>query len=371
MNLTSRTRFSDLLSAEDGSSADTQKTAETTKWSQKQLSDCRDCGDQSSPAEEWAYLAQGRVVTLTEQPRLNSQQPPYCFCDHSGLLVDFSNLEALDLAALRVEMDAIAHSLGEAYRRMVLGTANKLLWHWADCIGAIGRGEQGGLVVDKAIARKMATAKTLLKCALTDLRDYLAEWWELNVPRTTLTRWVKEALDGLGVVQWFGAVADGKKPRHWAINVPALLLLAEACERRILNDAKMAGASHGEEMAALPEHQGYSLKLLFDAVFPGFGWNREGGPEETPPLTYAETDQYQAMRPAPALRRSQAAIAQAEPAEPDERRSVLLRLRDAVKVTGWTEAIAQECDRLAGRWGPSWGIEAVYERIVTRWDCWA
>jgi hypothetical protein len=129
-----------------------------------------------------------------------------------------------------------------------------------------------------------------MKCAFTNIRDYLFEWWNLNVSRSTLTRWFNDAMEGLGIVQWWGKVADGKKPRHWAINVPALLLLAEACERRIIADAKMKGASHGEEMDALPKHQGFTLKLLYDAIFPGFGWHRDGDPEDPEPTTYAETD---------------------------------------------------------------------------------
>jgi hypothetical protein len=218
------------------------------------------------------------------------------------------------------------------------------------------------LVVDKAIARKMATAKTLLKCAMTDLRDYLDKWWDLNVSRTTLTRWVKGALDGLGIVNWFGSVAEGKKPRHWAINVPALLLLAEACERRILADAKMAGDSDGDEMEVLPEHRGSGLAMLFDAVFPGFGWNREGGKDETAPQTYAETDAYQAAKP----ERVAPVVAEASPyaTEADEQRSALSQLRLAVKANGWVDGVIEVCEMLAARWGPAWGLEALYERVT-------
>ena len=353
MNLTSKTTFSEL------------QMAETTKWSQKQSSSLSfdECED-SSHAVEWAYLAQGRATVLSEAPILNTHgNTPNCFCDHYGLSADFSNLESLNLESLRLEMDAIAHELGDSYRRLVLGTANKLLWHWADCVGAIGRGEHGVLEVNKAIARKMATANTLLKCALTDLRDYLAEWWDLNVARTTLTRWVKEALDGLGIVQWFGNVANGKKPRHWAINVPALLLLAEACERRIIGDAKMAGASAGDEMAVLPEHQGYSLKLLFDAVFPGFGWNREGGPEEPEPQTYAETDEYQAMKPHPVPRVKDGAFAAGLP----ELAQKGLDGIEHLARLGLPELAIDEALLLAGRW-PGWAREIGHKAaaVITR-----
>jgi len=363
MNLTSKTTFSDLLHPSPIDCATTTETPETTQWSQKQLP--YSAGDPSFAFQDWQYLAGGQVTGSPPIEIQNGHSPesPDCFCDHLGLSVDFSDLEALDLAALRLEMDAIAHNLGEAYRRLVLGFSNKVLWHWGDCVGAIARAENGLLVVDKAIARKMATAKTLLKCAMTDLRDYLDKWWDLNVSRTTLTRWVKGALDGLGIVNWFGTVAEGKKPRHWAINVPALLLLAEACERRIIGDAKMAGASHGEEMEVLPEHQGYSLKLLFDAIFPGFGWNREGEPEEPEPKTYAETDAYQAIKPQPVPRvKGEDAIAYVT--EADEQRSALTQLRMAVKSSGWVDGVIQVCEILAARWGPSWGLEALYERVT-------
>lgn len=324
--------------------------AETTIWSQKHLASGDVSASQRSTVQEWAYLAQGRAGRTLVSEAVHTRQTSECFYDHSAIPADFSNLEKIDLGYWRHQMDAIAHEFGEEFRKVFLGLANNLGYHWGNCTKALTRGDHGRLVVDKAIARSVIHTPTLMKCALTSIRDYLDDHWGLNITRTTLTRWLKDKLDGLGIVHWWSVVAEGKKPRHWHINMPAMLLLAEACERRILADARMAGASHGEEMAVLPEHRGYSLALLFDAVFPGFGWNREGAPDEAAPQTYAETDEHQAAKPQPEPRVEFTPLALPELAQQG------LGGIEQLARLGLPDLAIDEALALAGRW-PGWASD--------------
>lgn len=342
----------------------TTKTAESTTWSQKHLHSVNESANQLSTVQEWAYLAQGRAGRTQVSEDIFTQTHSECFCDHSAIPVDFSNLEHIDLDHWRFQMDAIAHEFGEEFRKVFLALANNLAYHWGNCTKALFRSEHGRLMVDKAIARTAIHTPALMKCALTSIRDYMDEHWGLNITRTTLTRWLKDKLDGLGIVHWWSVVAGGKKPRHWHINMPAMLLLAEACERRILADARMEGASHGEEMAVLPEHRGYSLKLLFDAVFPGFGWNREGDQDEAAPTTYAETDEHHNHS-----RRVELVDSEASPevAEHKEQLSALEQVVETVRRFGWVDRVVEQCDRMAARWGPKWGVEAMYELTKPQW----
>jgi hypothetical protein len=343
------------------------QTPETTQWAQKHFDPEYECLDPVSsvgelPMVEVPYLARGGSVPILTQWAKPEFTLFYekCFCAHSNGLSDLEHLDGIDLAPYRVEMDVIVDGWGDACRKAMLGFFNHIGYWWGNNTGALQRNEQGRLWVDKAIARSMATASTLIQCAMTGVRDYLDEHWGIGLTRQTLTRWLDGCLSGLGIVEWAGVAGQGKKPRHWSVNLPALLLAAEACERRILADARMAGASDGEEMESLPEHQGYTLKLLFDAVFPGFGWNREGEPEEPEPRTYAETDAYQAAKPEPVARVEVSAYASTE----DEQRSALSELRLAVKSCGWIDGVIEVCEMLAARWGPAWGLEAVYERVA-------
>jgi hypothetical protein len=281
-----------------GSTAEQPNTVETTEWSQKlSLLGSESTGDESpvrDTAQGWQYLAQGRAVEITLDTQTLTHINNSCFCDHFDVSADFSDLEQVDLARWRVEMDAIADSFGEAQRRAMLGIINKLTFHIGQCTGALVKDKRRWRV-DVAVARRVANAQTLMQCALTDIRDYLEEHWEINVTRQTLTRWVNDCFAGLGIAEWFGVVGQGKKPRTWVVNFPAILLLAEAIERRILADARWLGADSDEAMDALPLHQGYTMVQLFNAIFPGFGWNREGGKEETEPQGYQETDERRGM----------------------------------------------------------------------------
>lgn len=325
------------------------ESAKNPTWSQNHLAGCDECVDHLSTAQEWGYLANGRISPIPESEAEYTQQPPDCFCDHSAIAADFGDLEHIDLTKWRAEMDAIADGFGEEFRKVFLGLANNLGYHWATCTGALSRGEHGRLVVDKEIARKVINAPFLMQCALTSIRDYVDEHWDLNITRQTLTRWLKDKLEGLGVVQWWGRVAQGKRPRQWVVNMPAMLLLAEACERRILGDARMEGASHGEEMDVLPEHRGYSLALLFESVFPGFGWNREGGAEDTPPIGYTATDEYQASRPE---RPVQQPVEFSPPSLPEIVQRGLDAIENLVRL-GLPELAIDETFGLLDRW-PAW-----------------
>jgi len=262
--------------------------------------------------------------------------------------------EEVDLTDFRVQAWIYTEGWSEKRLRTNLAGINKLLYHWGVGTGAIAEDYEGGVVrkVNRAIARTAIYADSILLCAFSSVASYIRKWWGHEFSDRSLWGYMAD-LQRDGFLSYASEHGAGKKSRQWLLNVPDLLLLAEACEKRLLWLKRMEETDaddYGFEWDSMPMHHGYTLKMLFDAVFPGLGWNRHGDGTQNEPTTYASTDECQQV-------------------EPDQQWAVLVQLRQAVKATGWTDAIARECDRLASRWGPSWGIESIYERLVTRWDC--
>jgi hypothetical protein len=276
---------------------------------------------------------------------------PDCLCTQSFFQWDDRTPEEVDLPRFRAEAWFYIEGWTEKRIKTVLAAINKMLYHWGVGVGALVEDDEGGIVrkVNRAIARTAIYAHSVLLCAVSSVGDYIRRWWGHEFSDRSLWGYMAD-LQADGFLSYASEHGTGKKSRQWLLNVPDLLLLAEACEKRLLWLKRMEETDddpYGFEWDSMPMHHGATMKLLFDAIFPGWGWNRTGDGSQNEPKTYAETDECQEV-------------------EPDQQWAVLTQLRRAVQATGWSEAIAKECDRIAARWGPSWGIEAVYERIVMR-----
>lgn len=264
--------------------------------------------------------------------------------------------EEVDLTTFRVDAWYYTEGWSEKRLRTVLASINKMVYHWGICTGAIVEEDAdrpgGGSVrrACKAIARTAIYSRSVLLCALSSINGYIREFWGHAFGDRSLWGWLDELRQD-GFLDYASENRNGKKSRQWLLNIPDLLLLAEACEKRILEKKRMEETEadpYGFEWEAMPAHHGYTLKILFDAVFPGWGWNRTGDDTQNEPTSYAETDECQQDAP-------------------DEHWDSIEGIRGMVaRLGGWTSEVADCCDRLAAVWGAKWGVEAVYERIALR-----
>jgi hypothetical protein len=280
-----------------------------------------------------------------------AQTPPDSLCTQSYFGWADRTPEEVDLHTFRAEAWFYTEGWTEKRLRTTLAFINKVLYHWGCGVGAIV--EDGVRTVSKAIARTAIYSRSVLLCALTSVADYIRNLWGHAFSDRSLWGWIQQLKDD-GFLDYASVAGEGKKSRQWLLSVPDLLLLAEACEKRLLWIARQGETDdddYGFEWEAMPIHHGYTLKLLFDAVFPGFGWNRKGDDTQNEPTTYASTDECQQD-------------------EVDQHWATLRALRAQVLAHGWSQDVAAICDQLKTLWGPAWGVEALYERIVTRWDCW-
>lgn len=211
-------------------------------------------------------------------------------------------LDTQGFQAARIEMASALSRLRESQRRRLMGIANGLLYHWAVCFDIAHRTPEG-IAIDRASLRHL-DSEFRMECAVDYLASYLDAYWKTeDVPRGYSESAIKNSLNWMrdeGFVDWQDvAFTPGvKRPRIWNhIDVRGLLLLVEACELGLYEDWQRDEHSdyYGDEefRPYLPYHKANFLRMLFNAVFPGWGYCREGQPDEQAPTTPAESETHQ------------------------------------------------------------------------------
>lgn len=204
--------------------------------------------------------------------------------------------------AARIEVVAALRKLRESQRRRLMALANGLTYHWAMCFGIAHR-TPAGIVIDRSALRHI-DSKFRMECAVDYLDKYLdAHWKTEDIPRGYSESSIKNSLQWLrseGFVDWQDvAFTPGvRRSRVWThLDVRGLLLLVEACELALYEDwQRLDHAEHydGEEFRPyLPPHNANFLRMLFNAVYPGWGYCREGSADCPAPQTAEEAEQYQ------------------------------------------------------------------------------
>jgi hypothetical protein len=209
------------------------------------------------------------------------------------------------LKEFEVEMSIFASNLAPSAALTMMGVINNLIYHALESFGALDwiKTESGGRRLmgilkdglDKAIDASRKSAFTMVT-ALKSTINYIARYWVrdksvdkeegVNIPsakasQTSVFRRIKE-LDDLGLVRYESEYINGVRGQsrtYTFIDIEKLLVLAEAIERHV-------------GIEALPEHGCAVIRLAHEAVFPGFGYCRDGDPDTKEPEDWESTKEW-------------------------------------------------------------------------------
>lgn len=185
----------------------------------------------------------------------------------------------------RLELAAGVNDYSDYRLMTVLGALNFLLFHAANCWGAIiqidGEGLNPGqrIIVnrEKFLELIELDRPVAFRCALISHKAYLEEWWPDASHNINLIRELMDDLRDMGLLDYYSEQGNGRRSRiYTGLDIPSLLLLAEVIEKIIGYDN-------------LPDHKAATLQKLYNALFPGWGYNREGEPDSPEPEDYEQS----------------------------------------------------------------------------------
>lgn len=232
---------------------------------------CPDSGYIQKP-ERYIFLANGEAIEI------EALIPGSMQGEETGHRADFVYSDPEARRDRRLELAAASQDWTPKRCQTALGVINNLLYHAGACYGAVSR-DAGGLLVacrEKLISLIQEPA-ILLKNALASTAEYLKQWWPGASRNINTIRDVIEELQDIGLLSHYSQRGAGKRSRVYNyLDIPGLLLLAEALEKRL-----------GYEN--LPEHGAALLQKLYNALFSGWGYNREGEPDSQAPRGYEES----------------------------------------------------------------------------------
>lgn len=185
----------------------------------------------------------------------------------------------------------------EFQRHNILAVCNALVWQTSKQRSAVERirfedGKLGPILTFPENAHRLWISEIDIQIASSWIEDHCKKYCDRIVSRRSINRilsWLKD----LGLVDWVDGVFDPKAPKSAAksrtytyIDIPRLLILMEATEDYLLH-----GTDRGREygLGILPEHRYNSSRLVYEMIFPGFGWNRKGDGSELEPQTLEES----------------------------------------------------------------------------------
>jgi hypothetical protein len=217
-------------------------------------------------------------------------------------------LDMTDSQALKefeVEMSIFASNLAPSAALTMMGVINNLIYHALESFGALDwiKTESGGRRLmgilkdglDKAIDASRKSAFTMVT-ALKSTIKYISRYWVrdkaadkkegIKLPsakdsQTSVFRRIRE-LSELGLVRYESEYihgVSGQSRTYTFLDIEKLLVLAEAIERHV-------------GLEALPKHGCAVIRLAHEAVFPGFGYCRDGDPDTKEPEDWESTKEW-------------------------------------------------------------------------------
>jgi hypothetical protein len=226
-----------------------------------------------------------------DQEKENSQlDQPYTYYGLNPL-----DREASEYA--RIEAQGFTHAIeDEAECLTILGCISNIVYHGAETFGALvwEKNEEGDrrlIGFNREKAMLLIKTPFRLVTALSHTIDYVKKEWAKAgawFGRVSVSRAIALLKDG-GYLDYDSSHEPGKwaqSRQYTNVDVPRLLLLMEALQRRLENIYK------------LPEHGMATLRKLHEAIFPGWGVGIKGDPDDRAPEDYETSDFYREKRAA-------------------------------------------------------------------------
>lgn len=211
--------------------------------------------------------------------------------------------ETVDTQALRVEASAITHRWQVTQCRGVMAVINCLVYHWGLSTESAVRTPAGTTMDRQALQHWVTVPDIRMVCALDHVAEYAQKFWSNRGGRGLSLASIKnhcDRLKELGLVDWVKVnwTAGVRRARVWSkLDVPRLLILAEACEQRMYEiwsrdheERRYRETSPGIDF--MPEHRANFLVRMFNTLFVGWGWRREGPVDAQEPETHADGEHW-------------------------------------------------------------------------------
>jgi len=231
--------------------------------------------------KQYSYCANSPVLLSagTVQPILPTLQDGIEVANSNNAYV-YSCPQSIDRQAVQFELWAAldGDSRSRKWQMTALGTINNILYQAVKCWGVLDKGQ-----INRQSMLELCKTPVWLMTALCHTADVLSQYWPGSGNKHTV-RTVIDDIKDIGLLDYHSEGGKGKQSRIYThLDFVGLLLLAELLEKSLGYDS-------------LPEHRGNCVRMLFNAVFPGWGYNREGDADAVEPTDHENSDEVRGWR---------------------------------------------------------------------------